>query len=338
MHQQPQIITVGPHTDRQEQPIILSHPGAVPIQQHPGAVLIAYPPIQPVQYAGAPPMAYPAAVQMPYPSVPMTQAPPKQTPMEVLQAMEGAWISQKPQYLESFGPCEFENKYRVYGTKSKGENLKKDKHDKVFKCKERSTCCQRHCVAASMREFNMIVSHHDYVFNSRKNKHVSKWIPFLSLKRDYSCTCMCLNRPIIDVECVYRGAKKKIGHIVDTFKCCDYSFLLYEEKSPDPCYRVNASCCQCGFMFHLPYGPCKEILFDIIDIKAGEAKVGEMKKVWGGCAKELLSNADSYSVSFPKKQTWEQRALLLACVLFVDYRYFEEREEDKNDISLGNQE
>ena len=54
--------------------------------------------------AVAPPMGMPVTTVVPYPS----------DPMEVLQNLKGAWISQKAQYLETLGPCEIENTYNIF--------------------------------------------------------------------------------------------------------------------------------------------------------------------------------------------------------------------------------
>lgn len=95
----------------------------------------------------APMMALPMMGQplmfqgMPYP----------ETPMMALDRVKGVWVSQKAQYLESLGCCEFENKYRIYGTKSGSKGAKKDKNDKLFKARERSTCYQRYCIPYSLK-------------------------------------------------------------------------------------------------------------------------------------------------------------------------------------------
>ena len=68
-----------------------------------------------------------------------------ESPMKALQELDSIDVSQKPQWLEAAG-CEFEKIYNVYGTTFKTGKIKKDKHEKIFKCKEHSTCCQRYFV------------------------------------------------------------------------------------------------------------------------------------------------------------------------------------------------
>lgn len=59
---------------------------------------------------------------------------------ELLGNLTAILVKQKPQYLETFTGCEFENKYKVYSYEG-GEKGKK-----LFKCREKSSCCTRQCL------------------------------------------------------------------------------------------------------------------------------------------------------------------------------------------------
>lgn len=48
-----------------------------------------------------------------------------------------------------------------------------------------------------------------------------------------------------------------------------------------------------------------------------------------------MSDADNFSLNFPINATLKERALLLACTFFFDYRYFEHNPQNSNDMSLG---
>ena len=69
-----------------------------------------------------------------------------ESPDIALTKLGGVWVSQKAQYSENLTGCDFENKYRVFGAKSSTGILKKGKQEKLFKCTEKSSCVQRHCV------------------------------------------------------------------------------------------------------------------------------------------------------------------------------------------------
>ena len=296
-----------------------------------------------VVYHGAPVVAMPQAIavaqpmamhpgMMPAVGIPM-QMPAGHAldPMETLQQLKSIWISQKVNIAEAVSGCEFENRYAVYNTEKKGDDkLKKDKEAKIFKCKEQSTCCQRQCTPGSMREFKMDILFGQHELDPVKGILVKRWNPFMEIKRDYTCTCCCLSRPILRVNIVYKGHNQTLGYIKSVWKCCDNELLLYKDTEADAEIKVTSPCCKCGFYCQCPCASCKEVTLDIVDIRAGNARVGEIKKEWTGCAQEMFTNADDYTVQFPAKQTWQQKALLLAAALFVDYLYFEENHDNQN--------
>lgn len=176
----------------------------------------------------------------------------------------------------------------------------------------------------------MSITYKQFAFDPKRGVNRPVWVDFLTLNREYQCTCLCCNRPVIEVFNNSRGAREKVGYIRDVWTCYDYSFYIYEGNSEDAIYMINASCCQCGFHCHCPCGSCKEIIFDMTDLRKSGIRVGEVKKVWSGCAKEILTNADDYSVLFPQRIPWQHKALILSCILFIDYRYFEERHDNRH--------
>ena len=217
----------------------------------------------------------------PYESQPMNI--PNLYPESGLKALENIdkiWISQKPQYMENC-TCEFENRYSVYKTETKGKKVKKDKYEKLFKAKEYSTCCQRCCMAGSTREFNMDVNFRKIYFDSYKNTYCHEWTPFLRLERKYTCTCCCYNRPYISITEIEGNNERILGYIFDDFACCDLVFKLKNLPYHEPFYTIKTSRCQCGFLCPCTCKCCNTFTFDIIDENFKES-TGSIKKVWGG--------------------------------------------------------
>ena len=299
-----------------------------------------YPAMQPAY-----PLAPPPGVQYADPNYPMAIAPPMgasypvpmisghpypDNAMKALEYINSIWITQKAQYLEAFLGCEFENKYRVYGTEGKGKSTKRDKNDKLFKCREHSGCCQRYCLPGSMREFTMDIDFNICKFDPVKGRFKNTWTPFLQLRRDYSCTFMCCNRPVIKVIKIDEKDPVVLGYVIDEWACFDYTFWMKEKMGDDPFYKVRANCCQCGFCMTCPCDRCTKVTFDILD-GSNKSVVGDVSKVSSGCCKECFTNADSYCVRFPISASSKYKALLMACTLFIDYRYFEEKNNGKAD-------
>lgn len=50
-----------------------------------------------------------------------------------------------------------------------------------------------------------------------------------------------------------------------------------------------------------------------------------MNKKSPGCVKAMISDADVFTIEFPKEANEKERAVLMASTLFLDYRYFEEK-------------
>jgi len=51
--------------------------------------------------------------------------------------------------------------------------------------------------------------------------------------------------------------------------------------------------------------------------------VGAVQKKTAGCCASMTTLADNYAVTFPNNTTVEDKALLTATALFIDYQFFE---------------
>ncbi len=174
-----------------------------------------------------------------------------------------------------------------------------------------------------MRPFLLDLKFNSWQFDPAKQKYRAVWKPFLQMRREYECTCMCCNRPVIEVHTDYGTVNQTVGYIKDIWDCCDFKFGIFEGLNSDPTYIIEGECCQCGICCHCACSPCERVNFTILDAKS-ESKVGEVVKIWSGCAKRMFSDADNFSITFPTDATWQRKSMILACALFMGYRYFEE--------------
>mmetsp|Transcript_2080 Transcript_2080/g.6151 ORF Transcript_2080/g.6151 Transcript_2080/m.6151 type:complete len:233 (+) Transcript_2080:147-845(+) len=125
-----------------------------------------------------------------------------------------------------------------------------------------------------------------------------------SLRRDPTCTCLCFNRPSIEVQDVIVG--KRIGSVTDPFACLALDFTLRGEDL-SPALKVN---------------------FPIVDAQSG-SDVGHVQKRVPGCCKFLLaSDVDNYKVDFSGVENPDLKALILAFSIFLDFRYFSDSGND----------
>ena len=57
-----------------------------------------------------------------------------------------------------------------------------------------------------------------------------------------------------------------------------------------------------------------------------------MWKVSAGCFRACVSDADCFKVAFPPNASPEDKALILAATVFIDYRYFEKNNDSPVNI------
>lgn len=56
-------------------------------------------------------------------------------------------------------------------------------------------------------------------------------ITCLKISKPCTCTCWCLNRPVIHVDYTeVPGQEKYLGKIVDNFDCCNFSFDVLDHS------------------------------------------------------------------------------------------------------------
>lgn len=302
------------------------------------------------QFQGEQPQAYPQGYpqqtyQQVYPGQPAPagynmQGPPPGPPMTqplgglaALSNLSSVWVHQEAQYLEGCG-CEFENEYTVYGVKEDGGELKRDKTKLLFECKERSSCCQRYCCSSSMRGFDMDVKFNTAILDPYKQSGTNL-APFLHLKREYRCTCCCCNRPCIETTLIEGGKNETIGYVTDCWSLCNYVYDIRGVADQDTAYVIEGSCCQCGLCCKCPCGPCKKVDFGVFDSK-GKTQLGNISKVWTGLARTLLTDADSYVVTFPADMTPNYKVLLIVSAILIDYSHFEESPADEANNNQNN--
>ena len=165
----------------------------------------------------------------------------------------------------------------------------------------------------------MIVSFRKCIEENKYN-----WQPFLKIDKKCSCICCCFKRPAIEIAQI--DTNDKLGHVINDWDCCNYTYSIYETGNTSSIYSIKAGCCQCGFICNYPAGYCEEVNLDILDNKG--TKIGSIRKIWGGCDKPGYSDPDYYEVRFPKELLVKHKALIMGSVLYIDYRYFEEKIPD----------
>ena len=117
-------------------------------------------------------------------------------------AMMGAFVSQKMDLTEVVTGCEMPNKYYVSALKTGGGPI----GDHLFKCTEKSGCCERQFMKGESRPLDITIEHVSP--NSARDTQ-----PFLHCIKPCKCTCCCFCRPEMKIYLVEDGQNKHIGTI-----------------------------------------------------------------------------------------------------------------------------
>ena len=243
-----------------------------------------------------------------------------QDPLSELESCTGVTIRQQPEFLEAIFGCETANRYHVYGQTPQGLKY-------LFKCQEKSGWCMRCCCPSNIREFNMEIQH---VINATGQNLTKK---FAEAYKPFKCPFLCCNRPEIFVN-VGEQNNNLIGRIRHIFTCCDPEFEVYESNG-NLKYYVHADCCQCGLLCaNNICGKFSTALFNVYTPGTNNI-ASSISKMSAQSYGELVTDADSYTVGFPRNATVNDKLLLIALGLMIDYQYFETNSNDEGRGGYG---
>jgi len=131
----------------------------------------------------------------------------------------------------------------------------------------------------------------------------------------------------LSVTYVEDGKNEYIGKIRDVWTCCNIVLEIFGDDGQMR-FIVEASCCQLGFHFKCPFDACETIDFEIKS-PSGEI-ISTLQKKSPGCVAAAVTDADNFAVHFPAKATKEDKVLIMAATMLLDYRYFEEKPNNNN--------
>ena len=153
------------------------------------------------------------------------------------------------------------------------------------------------------------------------------------MDRPFKCTCCCLDRPELTV---YWGAidnrSNLIGKIKEPCTCIDVKMELCDFQDLSR-YTILADGCQCGICCRQsPCGKCSEVMFPIfksdIENKDIGNRSGTISRKFNGCLKATFTDADNFEVVFPNCASPEDKMMMIASALMIDYRLYNEDADD----------
>lgn len=150
----------------------------------------------------------------------------------------------------------------------------------------------------------------------------------LRISREFKCCagcCWCANADCCAWEVqIEAPAGNVIGSVRQT-QSCWYSHMDLKNESGDNVLRiVQGVCCICP-------GPCCtcDFNFDVYPT-TGDTPIGAVTKQYSGFAKECITKANNFSVTFPKDLDVKMKGTLLGACFLIDMMFFEQNKNNNN--------
>lgn len=245
-------------------------------------------------------------------------------PLSVLSQSGSCTVVQTIEMLEILAGYETKNRYNVFVKTLQGNSIF------LFQCKEDSDYCTRYYCKGDSRPFKMLVNH---VNSSNPNQKFGEGNLYCVFDRPFKCTCLCFQRP--KVTCYLNHNNIKVGEITEPCTCCSPHFNINSFDKIDKTFQIHSSCCQCGLICKDNIcGACSDVKFPIYRGNTSSYndsnQIGLINKVSRDIATEIISDADTFEISFPSDSSPEDKLLIIGTTLLIDYRYFEMNPMENN--------
>ncbi|XP_001353869.1 phospholipid scramblase 1 [Drosophila persimilis] len=208
--------------------------------------------------------------------------------LEYLTALDQLLVSQKIEKLELLTGFETKNRFKIKN--SLGQN--------VYFAYEESDCCTRNMLGRA-RPFEM------KILDNFQNE-------VLHLTRPFRCDLLCCFPDCLNAVEVSAPPGQVIGTVEQV---C--TFLR-------PKFNIKNSFGDTVLHIEGPICPCKcfsDTNFKVLS--ANNEEIGKISKQWSGLGRELFTDADYFSVTFPLNLDVRMKALIFAALFLIDVVYYE---------------
>ena len=122
-----------------------------------------------------------------------------------------------------------------------------------------------------------------------------------------------------------------VGKVYEPCTLMDPLFHVIDQNNNIK-WKIHTNYCQCGICCRNSCGVCSEVIFPIYPGGVSEfdqsKSDGYVKKSFKG--QELVTDANSFRIAFPSTATPEDKFLIIATVLMLDYQYYEESPQNRH--------
>ena len=219
----------------------------------------------------------------------------------------GLFIRQHFEVLDIVTGCADPNKYVI--------SELNDNQLVLLEARELNEWCERVYAPSPCRSLNIIIT-------KGKREEANEGQAVLKFVKNNSCTCCTFGRPSLEVFLTENNEKENLGRVTQAYTFC--GGLLFEifDSEGTKIYTLDAECLQPGLVCKCPCEMCQSVTFELTTV-AGQQKEAPLTKLGTTFCQNLCSRVDNFKLPFPPKATWQQKALLLGCVIMVDYMEFE---------------
>ncbi|XP_038061948.1 phospholipid scramblase 1-like [Patiria miniata] len=216
--------------------------------------------------------------------------------LEYLAQIDQLVIHQQIELFEALSGIECKNRYVIKNTLGQ----------QVYYAYEESSFCHR-CWCGAGRGFVMHIVDNQYQ-------------EVMRLVRPFKCCagcCWCADAACCSYEI---NIESPPGQVIGSVRQIGSKWKpMYEilDDSRATVLRIGGPCC-----------PCQTICCTAdVDFKIkgsdGVTDVGKVSKQWGGFFREVITQADNFSCTFPMDMDVRMKATLLGASFLIDYMYFE---------------
>lgn len=223
--------------------------------------------------------------------------------LEYLSQVAQLLIHQQVELLEALTGWESHNKYQIKNTLGQ----------QVYFAAEESGCCTRQFCG----------SHRGFIMHITDNLGQE----IIRVTRDFKC-CACCPCCACSDCCAYEiQIEAPVGQVVGFARqlqtCTRPRFSIMDADHQEVLY-IEGPLCVCQ-------GICCtwDQEFRIMPSDRSQ-EIGKVTKQWTGIVKEMLTDADNFSVSFPIDLDVRVKAALLGTVFLIDFMYFESQQKKQN--------
>lgn len=212
-----------------------------------------------------------------------------------LGSLDQLIVKQKKELMEILTGFEMANKYNVFNSM----------RQQVFFVAEESETCERMCCAPN-RGFQLHVL-------DNGNQEVARF------SREFAyCKgcCWCADGECgwqVKVEC---PPGNFLGYIKQRTSKCAPHYSIHDRNNTHM-FTIWGPCCICQDIC------CPDDVEFPIMTPDLQKRIGCVAKQWRGCCAEALSDADTFSVTFPMDLAIEIKILMFGACFMVDYMNFE---------------